>query len=271
MTLDRLKYDFRRFRQRDEWATTCIVAINVLVFLLVMVCGPNCLPWVGVSGSAAEWLRRPWTLFTYMFVQVDGWNLMCNMLLLWCFAQVLMISVRRSYVWWLYVAGGLCGGILYLIADVVGVPESGLVGSSASMLAVVTAATMRSPYYQLRLLLVGNIRLRWIALVVILVSMLVVIGGNFGSAIAHLGGVLAGFVWGWCLRYRGRDLLAPFTRPRYHRTEYSPAADKFKRNLRQVREDNTDLDLLLDKVRVSGYGSLTRQEREKLRTLSEKV
>lgn len=273
MTISKLRYDFARFKQSDNWSLACIVTINASVWFVLLLF-PDLEEVVGLPKQPTDWIMRPWTLLTYMFVQLDVWNLIFNMLMIWWFGTVLLISVKRGYVWCLYLAGGLAGGLLYLLADVLSLQESGrfLVGSSAAMLAVVTAATMRAPDYSFRLLLIGSVRLRWIALVVVIWSMSVIFYGKFGSGAAHFGGISAGLLWGYAIR-RGRDIFRPFMRPKFAHAKREPhrSAARFKKQMEIVRDENAELDSLLDKVRVSGYSSLTTKEREKLTELSQKI
>ena len=66
-------------------------------------------------------------------------------------------------------------------------------GASASVLAIVIATAVREPEYRVNLMLFGQIRLKYLALIVIVTDLLFVTSNNAGGHIAHLGGALAGW------------------------------------------------------------------------------
>ena len=68
---------------------------------------------------------------------------------------------------------------------------STLVGASASVLAIVVATAYREPLLQYAFLF-GTIRLKYLALIVVLTDLLFITSNNAGGHIAHLGGALAG-------------------------------------------------------------------------------
>ncbi len=118
---------------------------------------------------------------------------------------------------------------------------------------IVTATAFLAPDYKLHLFLFGAVRLKWIAIVTIAIFALGLTGSNAGAHIAHFGGVAAGAVYALALRYRTR-------RPRNADTSYISETDARR-----------ELDALLDKVRRSGYGSLTRAEQRRLFELSRHI
>ena len=69
-----------------------------------------------------------------------------------------------------------------------------MLGASASVLAIVAATAYREPDYPIRLFLFGTVRLKYLALIVIVTDLLFITSSNAGGHIAHLGGALAGLV-----------------------------------------------------------------------------
>jgi len=60
-------------------------------------------------------------------------------------------------------------------------------GASAGVMAVVLAAATLAPEYSMHLLLIGPVRLKYIALVLVLMDLLFLSKSNTGGHFAHLG------------------------------------------------------------------------------------
>ena len=99
----------------------------------------------------------------------------------------------------LYFLGGICGGLLYMLAYNVfpyfqdAVYSSYLLGASASVLAIVVAVSVREPNYPVQFLFIGTVRLKYVALFMVVLDLLFMTSDNAGGHIAHLGGALAGW------------------------------------------------------------------------------
>src|SRR6185503_1893723 len=84
-------------------------------------------------------------------------------------------------------------------------------GASASVMAIVFAAVTLVPDYTMFLLLFGAVRIKWIALVLVIIDIISIPSSNAGGHIAHLGGALFGFFYVKQLQ-SGRDLGAGMNR-----------------------------------------------------------
>ena len=210
-----------------------------------------------------------------MFVQNDVLHILFNMLWLYCFAQVFLQTLNARQLLTLYILGGLVGGILYLIMSVLFIGEDVkhiLVGSSASILSIMAATTLRSPNYKFNLFLFGEVKLKWIAIVLMILICVGIWGNNQGGEIAHAGGVLTGLFFGIMLR-RGTDVLKPiysFVNLRKDKKRVI-RTNSIEKTLNKRRQDIERLNGLLEKIKQSGYGSLTKNERDELESLSKKL
>lgn len=205
--------------------------------------------------SAEVWLQAPWTAITYMFVQYDPLHLLMNMLWLYMFGSILggFVSARRVFA--LYVTGGLCGAAGYLIAN--SVPSSfsgtvGLTGASASILAIMSAAMILRPKMRLRLVLFGDASLKVVGLIAVLLVIITTGTGNYGTHAAHAGGFFAGVAFA---------LLDSMVKK-------VPARSMAAGGVPGSEPCQDTLDELLDKIRRSGFSSLTPDERSRLISLS---
>ena len=192
----------QKFRQGD--IVTRLIFLNVGAFLLVS------LHWLELPAWVSAFVRQPWSLITYMFMHAGLLHLLFNMLWLYWFGRLFLNIFSSKHLRGLYVLGGICGGLLYMIAYNVfpyfedAVFGSYLLGASASVLAIVIATAVREPDYQVQLLFIGGVRLKYMALFMIVLDLMFLTAENAGGHIAHLGGALAGWWFASGLQ-RGHD------------------------------------------------------------------
>jgi len=155
-----------------------------------------------------------------------------------------------------------------------------MIGASAAVYAIVVAAATLLPDYTFFLLLLGPVRIKYIAAFYIVLSFLGTVGTNPGGNVAHLGGALIGFVyikqlqagvnWGSWITVTiewFKDLFK--SKPKVKVTYRSDdPVKKSKPSKSQVSQD--ELDAILDKISSGGYESLTKDEKEKLFNASKK-
>lgn len=226
------------------------------------------------------WAERPWTLLTYMFTHENFLHLLFNMLwLLWFGSMFLMINSNRRLLI-MYLGGGIAGGLLYMMFCPL-IPGlysqfSMLLGASASVLALMSATAVLLPDYKLHLFFIGDVKLKWMALAMIILAFLGLGGGNAGGSMAHLGGVAYGLVAGLCLRrIPANTPPSPKRVKRKNPFKHLSAQGAMRvaphNAVEREKADAARLDQLLDKIHTSGFNSLTRAEREELQALSSKI
>ena len=186
-----------------------LIYINIGIYLLLTLTtvflrlfniqGGMPIHWLEMPSDIMQLLMQPWSLVTYAFLHTDIFHLLFNMLWLYWFGQLFLFNYSSKHLRGLYILGAIAGGFLYLLAYNVFpyfqnmVNHSWLLGASASVLAIVLATAVSMPDYKLNLLLFGQVRLKYMALFVILSDLLFITSGNAGGHIAHLGGALAGW------------------------------------------------------------------------------
>ncbi len=301
------------FNKAKLWWSTAgmparLVAVNVLVFVLLKageaVCAITNSPdslWLGLWAMPADihaLAMRPWTPLIYMFSQYDVLHLLFNMLWLYGFGRIFMMLADGRRLAVLYVCGGLAGAAAFAAGcNIIGdnhVAWSSLIGSSAAVMAIVTGAATIYPDMPLRMMLLGEIKLKWIAVGALVLFVLTSTGEQAGSRYAHIGGAIMGFVYGMQLR-RGRDIAMPILgwinaigklfkpgksvrRPKFQRFDKHKAkADtKAHTNAKTQQQPFTDadqrrLDAILEKVKKSGYTGLTADEKRELFDVSRRI
>lgn len=270
-----------------------LIYINVAVFLLVTVCGvilqlfnltpAGWLSWLELPASFSRFVVQPWTLLTYMFMHSGLMHILFNMLWLYWFGTMFLQFFSAKHLRGVYLLGGICGGVLYMAAYNVFpyfqymIEGSFLLGASASVLAIVAATAYREPNYPIRIFLFGTLRLKYLALAVIGMDLLFLTSSNAGGHISHLGGALAG-LWFAASLNKGTDITAWINRlldgisgifgqrarkPQM-KVHYGGNRQKdYDYNARK-KQQSDEIDRILDKLKKSGYESLTADEKKSL-------
>lgn len=224
--------------------------------------------WLEVPSDLATLLRRPWTLVTYMLVHVSPLHLLFNALWLYWFGHMLTDVASDRQLLWLFGGAGVTGGVMYAVSSALGGYSGGyLAGDSAAVLGVMAATAMLMPSRRIGLFLIGEVKLKWLATACILLTLLGSGGAGTSAQAAHLGGVLAGIAWA-CVRkgyVRFRFPAAP--RRDRHRVNARATIRAINRSV----SDTERLDQLLDKIRVSGYESLSAKEKTELNYISSRI
>ncbi len=291
MAVDKFIADLKANFQRGDIVTK-LVYINAGVFLLISLVGivltlfnvpPT--PWVNYLELPAWVLvlvRQPWSLFTYMFMHANLLHILFNMLWLFWFGRIFLSFFSAKHLRGLYILGGICGGLMYILSYNVfpyfeeAVFHSYLLGASASVLAIVVATAVRAPEYPVQFMFIGMVRLKSVALFMVALDLLFMTSGNAGGHIAHLGGALAGW-WFASGLSSGHDATKwingvldwvdrgwkPTARKPKMKVHYSDKQKDYDFNARK-KERAAEVDRILDKLRKSGYGSLTEEEKKQL-------
>ncbi len=236
--------------------------------------------WLSTSGYWKELIVKPWTLFTSMFLHKGVWHLAWNMIVLYWFGRILGDLLGDRRVLPLYILGGLVGAVIFTLSYslIYGVNDAHALGASAAVSAIVLGAAVTSPDYTIQLIFLGMVKIKWIALAIIVIDLLGTTGGNSGGAFAHLGGAFIGYMYVSQLR-SGRDigawintivdwvqaLFSPPERPKAKMTVASRNTDRRKSTKpSRSQETQADVDRILDKIKQKGYDSLSDEEKEVL-------
>lgn len=230
-----------------------------------------------LSSKPSEIFWRPWTIATHMFLHKGFWHILWNMLFLYWFGRIVGDFIGDNKILPLYILGGLMGALFYVLsANILPYGQGSTyyaMGASAASMAMVVAAATLSPDYNLRLLLIGDVKLKYVAAVLIFLD-LIGTGGrmNTGGHFGHLGGALMGFLYIDQLR-KGNEMAGWIDQVRnlFTRPKKSPLKvirrDEPKSS--QPLDTEAELNRILDKIKTEGIGSLTPREKAFLERLSD--
>ena len=94
-----------------------VVTTLVSVFLrLFYIGGASWMNFMTLPASIPEFLKQPWSLLSYMFLHADPLHLLFNMLWLYLFGQLFLSFFSARHFRGLYLLGGICGGLFYMLA-----------------------------------------------------------------------------------------------------------------------------------------------------------
>lgn len=222
---------------------------------------------------------KPWTIFTYMFLQERFWHLFFNMLMLYYGGRIFLQYFSGRQLTWTYILGGLSGALFFIIsfnyfpvfADMKG--QAFALGSSASVLSILIAAATYRPDYRLNLFLLGQIKMKWVAIIFVVIDFLSISGNNSGGHLAHLGGAAWGFIYAFSIK---NNIASLFKRKPRIKVKTRNAENFYQRpktdeefNAERAQEQD-EIDVILEKIARNGYSSLNEKEKEFLFRQSKK-
>ncbi len=274
-----------------------LIYINIAVFVIISlasvagfllnneVIAVKTLNIFSVPSSLKELALRPWTLITYMFTHKDILHILFNMLWLYWFGLIFMEYLGARKLVPVYILGGICGALVYILSFNIFpafsqvVHESVAIGASASVMAVVIATAAYVPDYTIGLLFIGRVKIKWVALGIFVLTSFMDFSVNSGGKLAHMGGALFGYIYIVNLR-KGRDagklvsriidFFATALKPsKKMKVTYKKPVTDYDYNKAKA-ERQKSIDIILDKIAKGGYDSLTREEKDLLFRESQK-
>ena len=205
-----------------------LLYINIAVFLAVKIIGViffllsidpsfSLVNWLGVPADLNNLIFKPWTIFTYMFLHQEFLHILFNMLWLYWFGLIFLRYFNDKKLISVYIVGGLAGAALYILSFNIFpvfnqvIQMSYALGASASVIAIVIATSVYAPNHTINLMFFGPVKLKYIAIVTIVIDILSIASSNAGGHIAHLGGALFGYLYISQLR-KGKNITKGFDR-----------------------------------------------------------
>ncbi|MCX6219778.1 MAG: rhomboid family intramembrane serine protease [Bacteroidia bacterium] len=275
---------------------TRLIYINIAIWIAVrlaavfLVLGGNedlsYIDWLALPASFGQFLSRPWTLFTYMFLHYELLHILMNLLWLYSFGRIFLEYHQPRKLLCLYIFGGISGGLFFMAAYNFfpyfrhAIEFSRLLGASAAVITIVIATAVYVPNHVLHLILIGPVKIKWIALVSVVLYVVNLTGDNAGGNFAHLGGACWGFLYMSLLKSgidlsarseRFFDRLFIWTKPKKKLTvEYNSGSYREYGYNRSKKQQQEEVNRILDKISTSGYDALSIEEKEMLFRMSGK-
>ncbi len=267
-----------------------ICSLSNIILKLFNIDANNIYSFIETYSNLEILAQRPWTIITYMFMHLDLMHIFFNMLCLWWFGKIFLQYLSEKQLVGIYIISGIAGALTFVAAYNIfpyfehELAQARLLGASGAVTGIMFTAATMAPTYKVRLFLIGEVKLRTLAFVMLLVSLINLTSDNAGGEFAHLGGAIMGYIYALLLR-RGKDISAPITwtinkvknvfkpRPKIKVHKYNTGSNaKTDAEYNQERQQaNKTIDLILDKIKQSGYASLSETEKKQLFDNSNKI
>jgi membrane associated rhomboid family serine protease len=259
------------------------IGVNTLVFVAValfgvtyFLAGNTAIPFLDY---AREYFAFPaalpkipirfYTLITYQFLHEGILHVLFNMLWLFWLGRIFSDFLKPRQFHFVYLTGGIMGAVFFALAYNIfpafatHIYAATIIGSSASVMAIAVATTTLLPDYTMSLMLIGNIKLRYLILIYIVIDLVGIASTNAGGSFAHLGGAFMGFIYIKLLQ-NGTDLSAVFKKKPKLKVVRNDSPVKNTVKDKNSRVNQKDVDRILDKISKAGYDKLSKEEKETL-------
>lgn len=286
----------QKFKQGDMHIKLLIVNISLFIFcllvsILIKFSSPdfNLANYYAASSNPVNLLYKPWTLVTHMFTHdISGiGHILWNMVMLFFIGDFFVRALGNKKMLSIYLAGGFAGYLLFafgynFLPAFSSLGEGMVMGASAAITAIMVSLVTYRPNLQLKFVFLQNpVKLVYIVGLFVVLDLIRlqtsigIAGSNAGGWLAHLGGALFGFVHATQLK-KGKNWLGGFERFLDNLFSGSLFSFKIKKPKLEVKkggkykknetpkpkEKNLNIEPILEKVKKSGYSSLTQKEKE---------
>ncbi len=270
-----------------------LIGLNVLMFILTYVfralfflMGINTnyfVDYLVFPKELSDFIFQPWSIVTYAFLHAGFLHILFNLIILYFGGQQFLTFYSGKKLLNYYILGAIFGALIYMLSynlfpAFAGVGQSYLIGASAAVMAVFIGIATKVPNMSIRLFLLGNVKLWWIAAFFVLMDVIQMPFSNPGGHLAHLGGAFIGYFYTKQLD-KGNDigkwvenLIAGFQQLFESTPKSKQSKSKMKtvyKNKSYTKTSKTDkdekqkrIDTILDKISKSGYESLTKEEKD---------
>ena len=282
--MSRYEYDsfwntFKRGFMRIPTVIRSIIAINVIVFVLMVFAGQTIVNIFGFNPDPFTALTQPWRIVTYMFVHGGPFHLIFNMLWLWWMGRMVEETIGPRSFSVIYFGAGIGGALLQIaFASIFG--SSIVIGASGAVLGTLVAFAYLFPTAPIMLLFLPPIEARFLVAGLVALDVLFLGAGDNVARLVHLGGAASGFVL-VKMHYEGYD-LSSLIRPIEHLFKGKGTVSKKSKRKKNKdmyavsdveimeEQDLDELDEILEKISKKGYDGLTKEEKQKLFELSKR-
>jgi hypothetical protein len=178
----------------------------------------------------------------------------------------------------LYILSAIFAGIAFVGGYYILNLSASIVGASAAIMGILVAVTTYQPLMNVRLLLIGNVKLWHITAVILILDLMQFRLDNTGGHISHISGALFGFVYikllqngtdlskivSWVIAFFASSFKKPASTPfkKVHKNYSRKPVEKRASKIITKDKAQQQIDEILDKISKSGYDSLSKTEKE---------
>ena len=248
----------------------CIMELLVFAEITPVNIYSNVFHSLALQQSFTELIFQPWAFITHPLVYDRFWNLLFDSLWLYWLGQIFLNLLQNRQFNFIFIGGILIGAIGYL--------TTGFISSqnlfytqwhtiAFGLGAVIGAILKLSPDFELRLLLIGNVKFKYIAAVYILFELIFYAVTNSIIAFIYPFPVLFGYIFLTQLQ-NGKDWSSLFNKRK--KLKIVTTINNNINSTDNYYPNQQEIDQILDKISLKGYESLNSQEKEALFRASKK-
>lgn len=225
---------------------------------------------LSLPASVDTFVQQPWSLITHPLLYQGIFNILFDCLWLYWIGNIFLNFLNNRQFLTVFLGGLFLGGLFFLGISSLPYFSSQAVywnTTALGLAALISSVTLLVPNLEVRLFLFGNVRLKIIALIYLSIEFGFLAFNIPAAAIAYIFMTGFGVCFMWQLQ-KGNDwsgLLKKGTRAKHLKVVHSRKSPHAPLRGKKHPTDlpNQDLiDQILDKISISGYESLTSQEKE---------
>lgn len=256
-----------------------VIYITVFVFLISLLLntisfffnshGNFLITWFALSPNFDSFISQPWTLLSYGFLHDGFFHIIFNLLILYYFGMLFLDYFSPKMFVNYYFLGILVGGIIFLLSynflPALKSRNALLVGASAGVMSILIGLATLTPNYAIRFQWIGFIKLKHIALFIVILDVLQIPMGNAGGHLAHLGGALTGFLLTQYFPNKKSTSSKSNFFVKNKKSSNLKTVYKSKKPITSTinkSEEQQKIDSILDKISKSGYEALSKEEKQ---------
>jgi membrane associated rhomboid family serine protease len=228
---------------------------------------PPLVGWGAFSIRSALIDMHLWEFVTFQFLHGSLGHLLFNSIGIYFFGPWMERWWGSRKFLWFYLACGGAGAAFFTLLTLLGLLPGGMdsymIGASAGIYGIFIGVAVIAPDLRVALLFPPiELSMRQLAIALMAISVGAIVlkfGGNEGGEAGHLGGAILGFILVRYPRLLGGDPGVEIIRPRAFDNHATP---KLRPRTDLRPDQDSAVDLILDKVSREGFQSLTPTERE---------
>ena len=233
-----------------------------------------------LPASLSEWIHQPWTLLTYMFVEMNFMQIVGNMIWLWIFGMVIEDLKGEYHILPLFILGGMVSGLFLWLGHFIlpTHPSFFYGGSLPAVTAVVVGACLFRPTYIIWQLGSFQLRLWQLGLAFVVFVLASFARLSFLHAFLVLGGIVSGVLYNYGLQSFFLNCAHQYAKLSNYfwnnenyvlRQKSNSLNQRFTVKTFTKKSDEETLNVLLEKIHQSGMNSLSQKEKQQLEQLSQ--
>ncbi|MBR3072268.1 rhomboid family intramembrane serine protease [Fibrobacter sp.] len=276
-----------------------LLLVNAAVFLMALFGKDLALNLPGVGyGSLREYIvyfgaffptspLEVWRYVTYMFVHVDFVHFFFNMLMLWMFGSEVAEWMGTRHFVVMYFFCGIFAALFSFFMCLLGLTNNPIIGASGALMGIFVAYYKFFPERMLLMFFIIPMKIKHAIWVMIFLDIFFAGSGDMIAHFAHLGGVVAGFIY-MSIYQNGSNFLynSPLSGlfrlfsnnpEKYNRTSSSRSYQSRSEEPEVLEgevfyvDEQKRMDDILKKVEREGVQSLSESEREFLLKAGDKL